>query len=570
MFGLTFGWNRQKKEIDLLQKRVSNMSRLMAQQIVKRSYDAARSDRTNADWIASTGMPDYDIYTAIDVVRKRSRERLQNDGYAQQIVRMFQQNIVGPYGFKLKVKATNADGTLDKSGNAAVEQAWKEWIKPGNCSVTGRESLRQLCHIAIAGMVRDGEFILRRVRRKQYKHGVALQLILPDYLDHRNNAKLKNGNKIVMGVELDAFNKPVAYHIRKGNDTSEPYVATPTGEYERIPAEDIIHLFFQEFPNQVRGISLLAPALPTMRDQGGFDEAVIKYARAAASVMLFTTDKDSKEPTEFKGTGKDSDGNTEVEWDPLSIQDLNGKTILPFNPAFPTSEHGPFTKLLLRRIAGAVGLSYEALSNDRESVNLSSIRYGIRSEEDTWRTVQEFFTEMTMDRIYEWWLDEALAKGVIVMDRGTVLPVKAFEKFNQPLFQARGWKYMDPQVEAVTAGIEVLMGINSPRRICAERGDDYEELLQELKEDFQLAKEYGIPLVFGGGKSAFDGNHKASADAQQGKTDASSDATTDTLKFLVDSMVRLQDKKNGNGNNKSVAADSKSAEQNTAAKGGNQ
>jgi lambda family phage portal protein len=278
-----------------------------------------------------------------------------------------------------------------------------------------------------------------------------------------------------------------------------------------------------------------------MRNQGGFDEAVVLYARVAASAMLFVKDRD-KEPEDFKGTSKDADENIVIDWEPLSVQDIHGKDLVPFTPTFPQAEHTPFTKLNLRRIAGAAGVSYESLSNDRESVNLSSIRYGIQGEQDGWKTAQETYIETVLERIYSWWLDEALLKGAIILPSGKELPYRTLEKFNSPYFIGRAWDYMDPQTEVIATGLKVLMGLTSPRRACAERGDDFEEILQELQEDYKLAADKNITLVFGGGKSTVD-NKSPNQEPQP----------LDAAKMFLDTLVKLQelkveaDKLGGNG-----------------------
>jgi lambda family phage portal protein len=532
----------KKNEIDDLKNQFTKAVNFAKALTLKRSYDAALQNRLNNDWLSSSGVPEYDVYSALEVVRTRSRERLQNDGYAQQIVRLFKNNVIGPYGFKLKVKATNVDGSLDKIGNAAVESAWLDWTKPENCSVNGKYSIRQIGYTNMAGLVRDGEYLIRRVRGKNYKYGIALQLILPDYLDVKKNEKLDNGNTIRMGVERDRFGKPVAYYIRKTTPETDLYGIYPQGDYERISADDIIHKFPEEYPNQTRGISLLAPALPTMRNQGGFDEAVVLYARVAASTMLFLKNRDSKEPGEFKGTSTNSSGDVVIDWEPLTVQDIQDKDLVDFTPSFPQAEHTPFTKLNLRRIAGATGVSYESLSNDRESVNLSSIRYGVQGEQDGWKTCQEDYIESVLERIYTWWLEEALLKGAITVPSGKSLPVSAFAKFNIPYFIGRAWGYMDPQTEVISDGLRVLMGATSPRRICAERGDDYNEILQELEEDYRAANEKGITLVFGGGKSTTENKSPQETDPQK------------TAKMFLDTLIEFKkasvEAQSGNGNGK--------------------
>jgi len=490
--------SKKDEEIKTLSRRVSNLSHHIAKLSQARAFDAARADRLSADWPTISGNPEYDIYAALDVLRTRARERCQNDGYAKRVVDMFQFNIVGPYGFKLKSKAVNANDSLDEPGNKAVQDAWMDFAKPINCSTTARESLTKICTLSIGALPRDGEYIIRRVRRKEYKYGIALQMILPEHLNVRKNERLGNGHIVRMGVELDEFDRPCAYWIRKADKEMELYVTSNYGgEYERIPAEDIIHNFVADYPNQTRGIPLLAPGLITLKNIGGFDEAVLYAARAGASSMLFLKNQKNDEPTQYKGTDKDAEGNTVVSWEPASIQDLGDKELAPFIPEFPNGEHAPFAKIMLRRVAGSVGVSYEGLANDRESVNYSSIRAGLIEERELWKGLQEWFLETTLDRIFGWWLEEALFKGAIKMQSGTPLPVKVFDKFNNPYFIGKRWDWVDPEKDISAVGKSIEMGQNSPRRAAAEKGDDFKELIDEIADDMAYAKLKGVELNFG-------------------------------------------------------------------------
>ncbi|MFP3786831.1 phage portal protein, partial [Burkholderia sp. SIMBA_024] len=68
-------------------------------------------------------------------------------------------------------------------------------------------------------------------------------------VDELNTLLVPGENKrIVEGIELDDFNRPVAYHFKKASDG---YFHNPA-ESVRIPAKDVIFLFDKKDPRQVR------------------------------------------------------------------------------------------------------------------------------------------------------------------------------------------------------------------------------------------------------------------------------------------------------------------------------
>ena len=64
--------------------------------------------------------------------------------------------------------------------------------------------------MAIGTMARDGEFLCRFIDANN-PFGFALKFYDVAYLDETYNEVLKSGNRIVMSVEVNAYDRPVAY-----------------------------------------------------------------------------------------------------------------------------------------------------------------------------------------------------------------------------------------------------------------------------------------------------------------------------------------------------------------------
>lgn len=71
----------------------------------------------------------------------------------------------------------------------------------------------------VEGLVRDGEVLIRHIRNADNAFGCSLQILEPDFLDEEfNTSNPDNGNRIVMGVELNNFNRPEAFWCFQGPD----------------------------------------------------------------------------------------------------------------------------------------------------------------------------------------------------------------------------------------------------------------------------------------------------------------------------------------------------------------
>ena len=156
---------------------------------------------------------------------------------------------------------------------------------PENCSASGNYSWVDAQAAAVQWMARDGEFLCRFIEADN-AFGVALKFYDPD-LDEAYNETLGNGNRIVMSVEVNRYDRPVAYYFTTPRYNVTPYPAE-TMERVRVPAEDVIHKFLPfEDDGQIRGVPWAHAAMWNLRKLGQFEEAALINAHIAACNMGF-------------------------------------------------------------------------------------------------------------------------------------------------------------------------------------------------------------------------------------------------------------------------------------------
>jgi lambda family phage portal protein len=457
------------------------------QQMSRRSYAAGQVNRLTNNWTVTNLSADAELRYSLRAIRARSRELAQNNDYAKKFLSLCKINVIGPSGIILQNKAKDAPTKPDKRANDLIEDAWKEWGKKKNSpDVTGKLSWLDIQKLFIESVMRDGEVLIRKVRGFNNPFNFALQFIEADHLDEDwNFDQWTNGNRIRMGVELDAWGRPAAYHVLTKHPGDYTYVSKVGQRYERVPASDIIHAYITERVGQTRGVPWMVTAMTRLNNLGGYEEAEIIAARMGAcqgGVVYTETGIDDV------GDAQDSQGNQLNDMEPGYVRQLpKGYKWEDVAPTHPGGNFGPFMKASLRGIASGLSVSYNSLASDLEGVNYSSLRSGALEERDAWKLLQVWTSESLCDQVCPDWLDMALLSGMIA------LPVAKYDKFNAPTWQPRGWDWVDPQKDILANVIAIDNKLNSRRRILAEQGLDFEEVLQELVEEQALIKASGLP-----------------------------------------------------------------------------
>lgn len=449
----------------------------MAGAVEQRGYAAAGNSRLVGDWNAHNLSANQEVKGGIKALRARGRSLARDNDYFIGFLKKLDANVIGTAGIRLQVDAKKADGSKKEAINRGVEEQFKSWGLKKNCDATGQSSFRDLAGLALRTLATEGEFLIRYIIDPTSEYGFKLQMLDVDWLDEDFNdpqhysAQSNFGNRIVMSVELDRFDKPVAYWFTtpKYNTISVPGVSvvpnnSPQGRL-RVPAEQVMHRFLKERPGQTRGVTWTHGSMLSMNMLDGFDEAELVGARVGASNMAFVSP-----PTDDSGggLGNRAEGEISTEVSPGQILELPaGYTVHEFTP--PKQADGDFSKRMLRKIATSLGISYSSLTSDLTDVNFSSIRAGTIEEREIWRVLQTWMAEHFYQDIFEKFL---------LLARHTI-PAGVITQVMNPVWRGRGFQWVDPQKD-VTASVAALdRGLKTMTEILAEDGKDFEETMDQ-------------------------------------------------------------------------------------------
>jgi lambda family phage portal protein len=464
------------KILDLL-KKMGKRQAAPRGRMMKRQYAAAKVDRLTSSWTTTNTSLDYDLKTALKILRARSRDLVQNNDYARRFVKLCAANVVGPGGIQFQSRVADISGKPDIFANREIERGWKEWTEAVNWL--------QLQHIVCESTVTDGEVLVRFVRGAQAgnKYDFALHIMEADHLDHDYNDAAKN---IKLGVEKDSMGRPVAYHCFLQHPGDDIYFNKAMLERVRIPAEEMLHLFYMERPSQSRGIPWMSSAMTRLNNIGGYEEAEIVAARVGAAQMGFITKPESGE--DYPGE-KDADDNILVDAEPGTFPMLPaGYDMKQFSPSHPSGNFDPFIKATLRGIASGLDVSYAALSGDLTQASYGSQRQGSLYERDHWMVRQTWFINNFCKRVFAEWLKGYLSSTM------TKLPIMKFEKFNVPMFQGRRWQWIDPLKDSQANILQINNRLKSRTEVVAEQGRDFYELVDQIAKEEEYIKSKGLAL----------------------------------------------------------------------------
>ena len=234
--------------------------------------------------------------------------------------------------------------------------------------------------------------------------------------------KLKNGNTIYDGVEVDPSGKVVAYHI--ANTYPYEYGAEPTtftrvsayGEVTGLP--NILHIMDTERPEQYRGVPYLAQAIEPLLQLRRYTEAEITAAIVQSFFTAFVKTEAGAADNPFNEIG--GDGVQEVSRDPNEYEmgpgTMNilepGEDVTFGSPTHPNTGFDTFVRALCEQVGACLEIPADLLMMSFNA-SYSASRAALLEAWKGFRMRRSWLTDDFCRPVYELWLTEAVARGRI-------------------------------------------------------------------------------------------------------------------------------------------------------------
>lgn len=445
-----------------------------------RAYEAGEVNRFNDGWLPVNTDTENADKSQRDLIKARARYLEDNSDIAGAAISGIIRNVVGT-GIKMQAR------TGDEELNKKIEALWNEWTRAENCDVTGQQTFEELQAMLLRRKIVDGEVLVKKTIGKTGKFPLKLQVIKSDLLSSYLIRAPRTNRPIRSGVELDDHLKPLAYWVDK--KTPDGYLQY---DPDRIAAKEIIHLWTRKHPDQIRGISDLAPIIKRIKDTQDYLDAETVAARIAACFSVFITTSTGTPGVAGRfGSVRDSEGKKLQSIRPGMIKYLApGEEVQTANPSRGMANAKDYISIQERLAGAGLGLSYELMSRDFNQSSFSSARQGMLEDRKTFEPMQNYLASHLCAPVYREWLDMCVLRGLLDIPDYN----QHREKYQQCDWVAPGWTWIDPSKE-VQADINALQNAGKTlSQWCAERGYDWREQLEQMALEKKTAEEMGLKL----------------------------------------------------------------------------
>lgn len=321
------------------------------------------------------------------------------------------------------------------------------------------------------------------------------------------------------GVAIDGHGAPQGYHFRKSHP-GEVYVGNQNlWQWDYVDRSTewgrpvVVHAFEQKRAGMTRGVSDWAPVMRSIKQSTDYEDFESQAAMLNAVMAAFIeTPFDPEEFLDAMGTDVSSEGVSKLYGDmsvaqkayysaaPIDMPGVKINMLQPgekatlTKPEHPNANFEAFVNAALRKVASAIGLTYEQLTMDWSNVNYSSARAALL---EIWRgftAKKGGFASQFMAPIYRAWLEEIFDKGLL----DDILPDNVVPFPRNPaawchadwIGPGRGW--IDPLREAQAATERLNSHLTTMQQESAEQGRDWKMDAQQRAREQSYYRELGL------------------------------------------------------------------------------
>lgn len=305
-----------------------------------------------------------------------------------------------------------------------------------------------------------------------------------EWLSELPVAQVPAGNLFVRGIELDALQRPVAYHLRN------PMLLN-ADQGERVPAEQIIHVFEKRRSQQSHGEPVLSPAIERILQDDRLVRTELKASinTAAPSVLI----KSDAPPIIGSGSStSDAAGEPTFDIPPGSVSLLRpGQSIETVVNNRPSQLIDPFRGTIRGDVAAACRVNRQHLDRDYQRSTFMNSRMSNQDTDRLQASVKSMLCRALAGRVYE------LAFPWLLLSIGHALPSnpRARRRLMRYIVRPDERPYIDP-VKDVKASKEAVDNNFSSRGIeLSARGKDFKQVLTEIKTEQRSIDEAAVQRV---------------------------------------------------------------------------
>lgn len=443
---------------------------------------------------------------SFDTIMARAESLVANDGHAASSVSSLALNVAGPGLRPQSYPDHTALGITEDQAEAfadSAESAWVIWCKEAHAGDT--LTFDDLQYQAVHSMFVTGEFLHLPTWLDEpgRTFGLAIQDLHPARL--RTPSDLQHRAEVRCGVHLGKYNRPLGYFIANPSDNTSSLSSLTSDHFTYVPRKighryACLHRFHSDMPEQLRGISILSPAMKLFRDLSDYVDYELVGALIAASFTVFI--EAPGDPLGGMGgglDGKSAAGPTasyppQLQPGTLTTGHAGHKPHI-ISSARPGPTFDAFYERILRAAAASTGQPYEMVAKDFSKTNYSSARAALLEVWKMHTLYQEWFVRGNLNPIWGMVMEEAWLRGLLAVPAGTP-SIYDSPRMAQAWLSCvwtrppRGQIDQVKEREAERRGLESLTETRTA--ICHSRGLDFETIARTLQREEKLLKKLGL------------------------------------------------------------------------------
>ena len=425
-------------------------------------FDAAQTTKDNArhwsaaEFLSADAEADSNVRK---ILRTRARYEVQNNSYARGIVKTLADDTVGT-GPRLQMLLE------DEAKNRLVEHDFAEWAKRIRLAAKLRTIRMARCQ--------DGEAFAVLAQNPRLSTNVTLDIQLIE-ADRVTDDEMNADGRSVDGITFDSFGNPVSYNVLKAHPGGTASFGTDS---VTVKAENMIHVFRQDRPEQHRGIPEITSALPLFAHLRRFTLAVVSAAEAAADFagVLYTD-----APANGEADAVEAMDTIQLERNMLLTMP-GGWKMSQVDPKQPVTTYGEFKHEILNEIARCLSMPYNIAAGNSSGYNYASGRLDHQTYCKSLKVDRAFMEAEILDPVFGKWMREwALATGTDIDVCGC-----------RHVWFWDGQEHVDPAKEASAQEKRLASKTTTLAAEYARQGKDWETELRQIAKERKLMKELGI------------------------------------------------------------------------------
>lgn len=442
-----------------------------------RSYSAGNADRLSGWRPRAQETINQKARRDLETTRAQARELYRHNPWAHGTVNSIVANLVG-CGIKpqSRVIMPRLFAPLE-SFNDKADAAWARWAQEDGFYSKQRLVQRE--------KIVAGEVLVRFVAAKDREIPLTLEVIQSERLATTESFRNRNPN-LVQGIEFGEDGKPAAYWVFPQPPSTQ---ALMQSDPERIPADQILHIFDQSEPGQIRGMTRLMTCAGTFEAMAQYLDFVLTKERVASAFALAIT---RQQPLNFPSSGGDTKDAQNNDLDYLEggiiFHADPGEQVQGISSSVQPAQVEQLMTVLLRQVARGLDSAYELVSRDLSKVTYLSARQGENQDRRHWKPQQDDLTQQLNWPVRREFIRLGQLRGLWRIPGGQL------DRYCAAEWIPDGWDWIDPSKDITGEVDAIKAGVLSPQEACAKHGRDWYQVLTDIKAHKDEAEAHGLAL----------------------------------------------------------------------------